>query len=211
MSSQDFISGLAATATPVSRRRLSVEVGILLAVAALQFVGVSYFFSDGSLQKALMMDGTRMTVKLVLFGGGAVAFSALALWSLDPQARRAWPVAVGILAATLLAGVIGFDHSLGSSIGTTLYPEYGVRCLMAIVSFALPVTLVLSILMLRGASTQPNRTALLIGLSGGTWGAFCYAVQCPFVSSAYLTTWYVGGIALVTLAARLILPRIARW
>ncbi|MEM9422080.1 MAG: NrsF family protein [Pseudomonadota bacterium] len=211
MSNSAFIEGLVATAQPVVRRRVSVELLALVAVAVIQIVGASYFFGDDAWQKTSMFDGARVVFKVSFLGVAAVAFAALCLWSLDPATRRMGSALAGVVGLAALVGFVGFEWQVGSSFASTLYPQFGLRCFFSILFLALPVTLLLSLFMVRGASTQPNQTAILVGLAGGTWGAFTYALQCPFVSIYYLGVWYVGGIALVALVARVLLPRLARW
>jgi hypothetical protein len=65
---------------------------------------------------------------------------------------------------------------------------------------------------MRGAApTQPKMTALFIGVASGSWGAFIYGLQCPFMNLGYVALWYGGAIAVTTFAAALILPRFGRW
>ena len=211
MSNSAFIEGLVATAEPVARRRVSMEVLALGAIALVQLIGATLFFGDDAFQKAMMGDGARVVFKVSLLGISAVSFAAMALWSLDPAARRVGPYLCALIGVVALAGFIGFDRSFGGSLTSTFAPQFGMRCLFSVLFLALPVTLLLSLFMVRGASTQPDRTALLVGLAGGTWGAFTYALQCPFVGLYYLGAWYVGGIALVAIVARIVLPRVAKW
>lgn len=211
MSNVDFINGLAATVTPVRARRLPLEVLALVGAGLVQLVSAFYYFDDAKLAMALQADPSRMLLKFVLFGAGAVAFGALALHSLNPAARRMPPLISAGLAVVWIVGLVGFERDIGRNLGTTFYPEFGILCMLTVASLALPLTLLFGMLMMRGATTQPGPTAWLIGLAGGCWGAFVYSLQCPFVTATYLGLWYAGGIAFVAIAARLILPRMARW
>lgn len=210
MGNSDFIGGLVATAEPVTPRRVHVEVLALAAVALVQLVGVSFYFGTDKVAMALG-GGTPMLTKLVVFGGMAIGMTGLALWSLAPATRHLSTIAAIGLGAATVVGLAGLEWSVGSSVQGTIYPQYGVRCFFSILSLSMPVTLLLSLFMARGASTQPRTTALMIGLAGGSWGAFAYAVQCPFVSVWYLGVWYVGGVAMVSAVAAVLLPRFARW
>lgn len=211
MSNSVLISGLVASAEPVRPRRIWLEVLTIVAVAAIQLYGISHFYDQAAMARYFDNDTPRMILKFSLFGLSAVAFTTLALWSLSPTAKRAWPWAMGILSVVILTAMIGFDRNMGASFGQTFMPQFGRSCVTSILALSLPVTLVLTMLMGRGASVQPNKSAILIGLAGGTWGAFTYALQCPFVGLYYLGLWYFSGVALVTVAARLILPRLNRW
>ncbi len=211
MSSTDFISGLVATARPIRKRRIGQEAMVLMAIGVLQLAGLSSVFSFEALERYVAMDPARMALKLGLTFICAIGFSALALKSLTPGARRIGEGAVTLGGIALIAALIGFDKTMPDGIGSALMPQYGATCLMTVTALALPVTLALALFAVRGASTQLNRTALMIGLAGGSWGAFAYALQCPFVGLYYLCTWYLGAVVLVGLLSRLLLPRIARW
>jgi hypothetical protein len=54
-------------------------------------------------------------------------------------------------------------------------------------------------------------SALLVGLAAAAWGAFVFVFACPFNNPLYIAVWYTVGCGIVTLLARTILPRIARW
>lgn len=211
MSDKNLIEGLVAMAEPVQPRRLGGEVLALIAVATLQATGAILYFGTDVVRSVIHEAGMAAITKYVVFGAVAVAFSVLALTSLTPSVRRWAPVTAVVLLGATLLGFIGLDWTTQPTMMETLLPRFGVICLLSILSLSLPVTLLLSVFMVRGASTQLNRTAVFIGLAGGSWGAFTYALQCPHVTIWYLGTWYVGGVAAVTLATRMILPRLAKW
>ncbi|MGV6819793.1 MAG: NrsF family protein [Parvularcula sp.] len=211
MSSDSLISGLVAAAEPVTPRSRWHEFLILLAVGIVQVIGAVFFFGTEAVATNIATGGVAMLVKLGVFGWLALSASWLALRSYDPATPRA---ALGLIApvgVAAIAALIGLDHQWAGSILETINPAHGVRCIFSLVSLALPTALLLSLLMVRGAPTHLGRTALLIGLAGGGWGAFTYALQCPYVSLWYLGVWYLAGIALVTAATRVALPSLARW
>jgi hypothetical protein len=211
MSETAFIDGLVATAEPVRRRRVSRELVAIAAVAALHLLGMTYYFSGELLADALARDMPRMVLKIGLFGLASIVFTALAVRSLHPAARRVGPLMAAAGGLFVAAALIGFDYSLAGGIEGALLPQYGVFCALNVLSLSLPVTLVLAFVAMRGASTRPDRTAWLVGLAGGSWGAFVYALQCPFVGVYYLCVWYGGGVLLTALIVRLLLPRLTRW
>lgn len=211
MGNSDFISGLVATAEPVAPRRIRNEVLALVLVAGVQLIGAAFYFGTDKVAMALGVGGFGMATKLAVFGLLAFGATALALWSFDPAARRLAPVFLGLMVGAVFAALVGLEWKAGSSLMTTFYPQYGVRCLFSIISLALPITMLLTLLMARGASTQPQTTAWMIGVAGASWGAFTYALQCPFVSVSYIGVWYLGGVLAVTGIARVILPKVANW
>ncbi|WOI52762.1 NrsF family protein [Parvularcula sp. LCG005] len=211
MSSSPFIDSLVATAEPVRPRRVSREILAVIAIALVQFAGTYVLVLGDGFQQALLWDPARAIFKMALLGAGTIGFTLMALYSFGPSARRIGPFTAVMSAVLFLLALMGFDWSLAGSLSAAFAPQHGSACVAGILALALPLILVLSLLMMRGASVQPGQSALLVGLAGGTWGAFIYSLQCPFVSLWYLAAWYGGGIFIVTLAARLILPRLARW
>lgn len=209
--SSDFINGLVATAEPVSRRRVGLEVLAVLAVAAIELVGFTYFYDPQILASAYQADPMRMTVKIALFGTLAMAAIGLALLSLNPCAKRIGAGTTGVVAAALVISIAFFDFTMGPSLAETFYPSVGMHCAISVASLSLPVTLVLGMLMTQGASTQPRRSAFLAGLAGGAFGAFVFSLQCPQVTFWYLGLWYGAGISLVALVSYFLMPRFVRW
>lgn len=56
-----------------------------------------------------------------------------------------------------------------------------------------------------------RRTPLLTGLAAAARGAFVFVFACPFDDPLYIVVWYGVGYGLVTVASRLLLPRLVRW
>jgi len=79
------------------------------------------------------------------------------------------------------------------------------------VLLSIPPLLALAVLGQRGAPTDLRRTPLLIGLAAAAWGAFVFVFACPFNDPLYILTWYGLACGIVTLVARLVLPRLAHW
>lgn len=209
--SNSFIDGLVATSEPVSVHRGWIDYGIVALIGGLEFLGIAIFFDFGYLASLLDAEPLRMAVKIGTFGGLALASAALAIASFSPEARYVREGAILIGVAAIVAAVSLLDPAFGGSVNETFMPMYGVECAMGVTAMALPVTLGLALLMNRGASTQPRRTAFLVGLSGGSFGAFMFALQCPFVSIWYVGLWYGVTVGLVGFVASLLLPRFARW
>ncbi|WP_370338278.1 NrsF family protein [Parvularcula marina] len=209
--SSDFINGLTATAEPVARRHAGLELLAVLAVAAIELVGFTYFFDSQILAAAYAADPVRMTAKFVIFGALAVAAITLAILSLNPAAKRIGEGTLAIILSVLATSILVFDFTWRGSFSASFVPSAGMHCAISVASLALPVTLVLGMLMMNGASTQPGRSAFLAGLAGGAFGAFVFSLQCPMVSIWYLGLWYGAGIAVVSAASYLLMPKFIRW
>jgi hypothetical protein len=65
--------------------------------------------------------------------------------------------------------------------------------------------------MRRGAPTDTAGTSLAVGIAAAAWGAFVFVFACPFDDPLYIAVWYTVGCGLVTILARLLLPRLVRW
>lgn len=63
----------------------------------------------------------------------------------------------------------------------------------------------------RGAPTNPTLCGWLVGISGGSFGAFAYSLHCPSVTVYYVGLWYSLAVALCAVTGRLIVPRLIRW
>lgn len=209
--SNDFINGLVATAQPVRPRRPSREALAVLTITLIEAVGIVQFYDFSLAAAAFAHSPFQMAMKVAVFGALALAALGLAVWSFDPAARRLGSVLAIPVTVTLLISLMAFDLGMTRDPGATLVPSSGVHCLVAVISLSLPVTLGLGLMMAKGASVQPGRSAFLTGLAGGAFGAFLFALQCPHLSFWYLLVWYGGAITLVSLLAVLILPRLARW
>lgn len=209
--SSDFINGLVATAAPVKRRHMGLDFVAVVGIAILQLIGLVQFFDTEIVAAAYASDPVRMTAKFIVFGSLALASMGLAVWSFDPAARRVDTGLIVSIATALVVSVLFFELSPGATVTGTFHPAAGVFCAGAVAALSLPVTLMLGILMMSGASVQPRRSAFLCGLAGGAFGAFLFSLQCPQVSFWYLSMWYGGTVALVAVVAALIMPRFVRW
>jgi hypothetical protein len=84
-------------------------------------------------------------------------------------------------------------------------------CTMCIVMVSAPV-FVAMVVALRGlAPVRLHAAGACAGLLSGCAGVFVYAFHCPETSMAFVMTWYVSGIAVVTLLGALLGPRLLRW
>lgn len=150
----------------------------------------------------------------IIAGIAAVA----ALISLDPAvttARRLsglrLALAVVISVAVLLGWLIDAGSARSEALAARLDPTDGLDCLFNIALLSTPMVLALGLLMRQGAPTRPNRTALAAGLAAAGLGAFIFTFHCNHDDPLYVLVWYGGAVSLIAGAARLLLPRLARW
>ena len=208
--SPSLIDSLTESMAPVSRRQPGKEILILLGVLGLQLIGSLAVMSD-STQAVFTHNLPMATAKALTFFGLTVGFGALAFRSFDPTTPKQKSLA--LIIGGIVVAFAGFmlDRSFGGGVLNVLKPSNGIACTVSSISFGIPMFIALTFFMRNAAPTKPNMTALFIGVAAGSWGAFLYALQCPFMNIGYVAVWYGGAVALSTLAAAVILPRFARW
>lgn len=212
-----LIDALVADLTPVRARRWTREALLLAAVVVIELV--LFVLQHGvrpDMPRAMndMAFWWKSTSLAVLAGLAA----ATALVSLDPavstarRLSRLWLALAVIVAAALAFGWLIDAGNTGSrGLGDRLEWHEGMECLVAIMVLSLPALVGLAVLMRRGASTRPGRTALAVGLAAACIGAFVFGFRCEHEDPLYLAVWYGGAALALSLLARMVLPRLARW
>jgi hypothetical protein len=209
MSTDALIMDLSAGLAPVRRRRVVREAALLLALGATELV---LLIAAGLLRPDMerMIASPYMLWKLgglaLLAGVGCV----VAVRSFSPMARPRR----GVMAACVLAVLVAIGGAFvapGSGSGHTLLdrlsPIQGVVCAVSIIVLSMPMMTMLAVLMRRAAPTHPESSALAAGIAAGTCGAFVFAFCCPMNDPLYVVVWYFAACAVVTAAARWLLPR----
>lgn len=209
----DLIHRLSADLSPVRPRSAWRDAAMLGAVAAAQ---LALFLWLGAGRDDMHHAAAHPGFWWKLTGLGLLALlgAATALRSFDPVAdpRRGLRYAGVLIGVVLAAGwVVSLAAGDGGVLLARLNWRLGVECAFETVALTLPALITLGVLMRRGASTDVAGTAVAVGLTGAAWGAFVFAFACPSDDPLYIAVWYGVSIAFVTVAARLILPRLARW
>ena len=213
MTPDALIERLAGEITPVRRRRLGTDILIVVATCAAE---LALFFVLGAARPDMPALMRQPTVwwRLASLGLLCLASGAVAILSFNPvhKPRRNLGWVVAAAAACLLLGlwIWGLPGSLNGAVRRLDWTD-GVQCAGKILALSLPPLLCLGALMRRGAATDAAATALLAGLAAASWGAFVFVFACPFDDALYIACWYSVGCGIVTLIARLALPRLTRW
>jgi hypothetical protein len=215
--SDPMIDALVADLGAVRPRRAGREVAViggLIAVELLVFV----VLRDVRPDLPAMLAMPVFWWKSMSFGVIAMLAAAALLVSLDPattsRSRQAglWRGLAGLAPVAL---ALGWLIDAGASGGATLLARLdwreGLDCLFSVWLLSLPLVLVFGLLMRRGASTRPGRSAAAAGLAAAGFGAFIFAFHCPHDDPLYVTIWYGGAVLAVAAVARLLLPRLTRW
>lgn len=218
----NFISGLAASLTPIRRRGGGVETSVLLAVCGLQFAGFAVLMRETPFSDSQALAPMASMAKVAVFGLGALLMSALALRSMRPGAHDSRTYAIGGAGILLALALVGLEWTavqpgmagkptMAGQEGSFFAPRDGIRCLISSLTLALPMGLALTAMARSAAPLRPQLTGTLIGAASGFWGGFVYAAQCPYVSAAYVLAWYGAAIGIGTLIGRYALSRRLAW
>ncbi|KAA5610719.1 DUF1109 domain-containing protein [Rhodovastum atsumiense] len=213
MPTGSLIDRLARELRPVRRRAPWREAALLLGLGAIElglFLGLGLMRPDMTAAMQLPVFWWKLaSLGLIGLVGGAVT-----LFSLDPvRSPRPGLRWLAVLIAVCLGGGWLLDASregLAALVGRLDW-HHGLQCLGKIVALSVPAVIALGVVMRRGAPTDRAGTALAAGLAASGWGAFVFVFACPFDDPLYVAVWYSLGCGVVTLFARLVLPRLARW
>ena len=210
MTSTDaLIRDLSADLAPVQRRDIRREAGALLALGAAE---LALILMAGVMRPDL---GSVLLSPFMVWKIGSLALLAfvsctVALRSFTPPgaSQRGMAFALGLACLAIVGGVfVTSTVESGKPLIERLAPVHGVLCATAIVVMGLPILTLLAVLMRRGAPVRPQRSALATGLAASACGALLFAVCCPHNDPLYVVVWYALGSAILTVAARWLLPR----
>jgi hypothetical protein len=189
-------------------------LALVIAATTMVFAAtiVSYFFGlrpDIAAGHPLQIVLIR-SVTLLLLGAAALqALAKSALPSIGTQ-DNGWKWALAFAAA--FPALTLFSWWQGNSIFYTAFASPSrVTCLSVTLASAVLIAVPLVLWLRKGASVNIHRSALLVGLASGAFGAFCYNLYCPSSSIEYVGIWYAAGIAMSAIAARLVVPTFIRW
>lgn len=211
MTTERLLDDLAAGLSPVRRPNRLRDAGLLVALAAVE-LALFLWLGMGRHDMPHAMHGMVFWWKVGGTGIIAFAASAVAVRSFAPDIspRRGLQGLAVLAVATILLGWVTVDPLPGPMM-TRLSWRAGVTCLAFMVLLSLPFLGALAVLMRRGAASRPGASAIAAGIAAAGWGAFVFAFQCRSDDPLYVTVWYLAGCGIATLAARWLLPRVARW
>lgn len=209
MSNESLIADLSSDLTPVQRRSMLREGGLVLALGTAElmlFLGLGVMRPDMS----HMAGSPFLMWRVGSLGLLAVIACVLAIRSFSPTAhpRPGLMLASAIAVAAIVGGAfVTPDGASARALLDRINPTSGILCATWIFALSLPIVALLGALMRRAAPTQPRLSALASGIAAGTCGAFVFAFCCPFNDPLYVVVWYSIGCAAVTAVARWCLPR----
>jgi hypothetical protein len=123
---------------------------------------------------------------------------------------QGWKVAAAMALLFPLSGAIMAldqpDHAMAMARAAS-----GWQCLRMSLGAAFLCAVPLVLHLRRGAPVAPERAGLLVGLAGGSLGAFAYNLHCDYDSMVYTGLWYGIAVGSAAVAGRLFVPRLIRW
>lgn len=213
MANDELVNRLAGELQPVSRWRAGRELVLLVVLAVIE---IALFIAAGSMRDDMhsAMDHPSFWWKIGSLGLLAIVGSVTAVASFDPMLspRRRMTLVAGMLGLVLLTGwLVDAMGGPGASLMHRLDWRHGLDCVSWILALSIPPLVAFAVLARRGAPPRLHASALLVGVASAAWGGFVFAFRCPFDDPLYVAVWFaIAGVA-ITIVARLILPRIARW
>lgn len=208
-STEALILQLSSDLPPVKRRRVSRDVAALLVLGAAELALVVATAGPRP-DMAHAIGAPSMIWKIGSLAVLAGLCSAVAIRSFVPPAlpSRDLRVVLGLTILAIVAGITAIPAvEVGRPLLERLAPAHGLICTGAIVVLSLPLMAMLGVLMRRAAPVSLRRSALAAGLAAATTGALIFTVRCPMNDPLYIVTWYSLGVAIVSAAARWLLPR----
>jgi hypothetical protein len=207
----DLISALARGVEPAERPRwkrkllLTVIVGLVVA-CVLVAIGLGVRTDMGAARMPIMMKAmfSALVAALIL---------PIAVQLMKPGRPLGWRIgAVALFVAVCAIATV--TALMGEEPGKRMDMWMGGGapwCVVLIPVLAAPTAAGLLWLMRAFAPTRLALTGAAIGGFAGGVGAMAYAMYCPVDSVAFVTTWYVLGIALSAAIGAVVGARVLRW
>lgn len=211
MKTDDLIEALARGAElepkPRWRMNLAITLGAgLVAAVILVAIGLGVRPDIGAARMPIMMKA--------LFSALATAVVLpVALQLMKPGRPLGWRIGavllfVGVCVLAAAVALMGAPEDRRME----MWMGNGVPwCVVLIPLLAIPTAVLLTWAMRAFAPTRLTLTGAALGAVSGGVGAMAYAMYCPVDSVAFVTTWYVVGIALSAAIGALLGSKLLRW
>lgn len=213
MRTEALVDRLSQNLRPVRRRNTVRETLILLLLAIVEiaaFLGMGFMRPD----MRVAMGAPSFWWKLTSMGLIASLGAGVAILSVDPvrSPRRGlrW-ILVSIIVIFASGWLVDAAGNGLAHLARRLDWTQGLQCVWKMMALSVPPAIALGVLVLGGAPTDREGTALAAGLSSAAWGAFIFVFACPSDDPLYIAVWYTVACAIVTIISRTVLIRLSRW
>lgn len=211
MKTEQLIQLLANGAGPAPRGvvRQRVGVALLAGVAA----GTVACVATLGLNPALADMGSALAVKLLYVLGVLGASTWWLCRVARPAASGQWAAGIllGVVAVMALWAGMALCAAPAESQASMLLGRTWTSCPWRVAMLGLPAW-GLALWALRGlAPTRARLAGFVAGLSGGSAGAFAYALFCSEASPAFVLIWYSLGMLVPAAIGTWLGPRLLRW
>lgn len=202
------IAASASATAPLRRPAARAALWLALSVPFVALIVAAY----GPERALFTTDDPRLLVEQIAAAATAILAAFGAFASVVPGSRRIWlwlpllPLAVWL--AALGQGCIEDYARLGAA-AFSLRIDTGCFVPMAITGFA--PTIVITLMLLRGAPLRPRTTLALAGLAVGGLANVGLQLFHHADISLMVLVWHLGTVALFSVALAAFAPKMLRW
>lgn len=214
--SPDLIDRLTDDLQPVTpiRPRDGITIALvmtaLIACAVIALFGLRADVRAGEPAPLVLIRGAL----LILLGMATTFAAANAARPMVGRAHNGW---VWALAAAAILPIVALMLYMYHMMMRMPFAEgdlafgYSPYCLIISATGGMLVASGLTWWLRRGAPTDIERAAWLVGVASGSFGTFAYSLNCPSNSIYYVGLFYALAVAVTAGIIRLIVPRLIRW
>ena len=207
-STDDLIRSLASTAG--ARRGASLQTAFAVTGAASLACALLLVFLVIGIRPDFAEMAVRMPFgfKLAYTGSLVVGTSVVALYAATPGASATALYALLPAVIVLALGVL-FDPTGLPIMGRTNTAV--VFCVSSIFFLSLPATILMFVVMRKGAPTQPLFAGAVVGMLSASVGAMAYTLACKNDGTAFVAIWYTAACAIMAFIGAVAGHRVLRW
>ena len=204
----DLIRSLASTAG--ARRGASLQTAFAVTGAASLACALLLVFLVIGIRPDFAEMAVRMPFgfKLAYTGSLVVGTSVVALYAATPGASATALYALLPAVIFLALGVL-FDPTGFPIMGRTNTAV--VFCVSSIFFLSLPATILMFVVMRKGAPTQPLFAGAVVGMLSASVGAMAYTLACKNDGTAFVAIWYTAACAIMAFIGAVAGHRVLRW
>jgi hypothetical protein len=215
MTTDDLIATLARSPEPVKvqnlYQRVAIAIGLGLVLGLILLKVTLGFRPDIGVAAPIVAMKAGFSALIATFAGGLAMTMAKPLAPGNAQVKRAAGPLVTLVFAALAVGAIAlFSTSPGHRFEAFTGGGFP-WCILIIPACGLPTALLVIWAFKEAAPTRLALAGTAVGALSGGVGAMVYAAFCPVDSVAFVTVWYIAGIAVASVLGALAGIKLLRW